>query len=179
MDAPTPPRKARAPRGLRAVDEPPPLLRDEDAPDEPEPEPEPWYHALPGLQFLEDIEPLTRTEARNARERVAKSIRNWGKLLDEAMPLLSRTHADVNIWGNLDEHESQVLADWLIDLGKTRAVAAQVVRGLVRTYFLWEVGAITGPRFIASVHYYLRNGFVVSLGIRPQQSVAQALAHVA
>ena len=160
-------------------------MRDEDIPPAPAPDDldeladeGPWYRGLPGLQFLEDIEPLTRTEAKSAREKVARSIKKWGELADELMPLASRTGADVAIWSTLDEGECQVLADWLIDLGKERAVAAQVVRGLMRTYYLWEVGAITIPRLKATISYYVRNGIGLSLGFRPQP-MADALSRVA
>ena len=156
-------------------------MPDLDIPPEPEPEedaPAPWYSGLPMLDFLDEIEPLTRSEAKTAREKVAKSIRKWGEFVDEALPLFSRTHADASIWSTMDDHDCQVLADWLIDLGKERAIASQVVRGLIRTYYLWEVGAITLPRLKATVSYYVRNGFAISFGLRPQP-LADALRSVA
>lgn len=117
------------------------------------------------MSVLDEIEPLTKREAREARATTIKSLIKWGQILDEGMPLLSKTGREVNIWGNLDEAEAGVLADCLIDMGRRWAVAAQIVRGIVRTYSWLEVGMITLPRFKQTISYYLREGFALSFRV--------------
>lgn len=90
----------------------------------------------------------------------------YAELADEAIPLASRTQAPVQIWSTIDRHEAEVLADFLLDLGAHWAVAAQVVRGVVRTYSYLEVGLITVPRFRQMWRYYAREGFAIRLNFK-------------
>lgn len=148
-------------------------------PEEPEPEPAHWYDSLPGLQLLDGLEPLKPREAKSKLDRVAKVIKYAGELADEAIPIFSRTHADAAIWSTLNAEECETLASLLVDLGKEYVIAAQVVRGLDRSYYLWQAGVITGPRIKATVGYYVRNGFLLSFGIRPRERIEDALRRVA
>jgi hypothetical protein len=72
----------------------------------------------------------------------------------------------VQIWSTLDRREAGILADCLLDFALRWAVAAQVVRAVVRTYSWLEVGLITGPRFKLMLDYYLREGFVLSFTLK-------------
>lgn len=107
---------------------------------------------------------LAAREASESRAILVESFKRYGQLLDEAIPLVSRTHADIQCWGDLDDEDAGVMADALIDVGRRFAPVAQVVRGVVRAYTWLEVGMITGPRFRKMVTYYLREGFTLRIG---------------
>lgn len=99
------------------------------------------------------------------------AIRKLGEYTDDAMPLFSKTGADVHdspaggIWSTLTDEDVEVLADCWLDIAKRLVPVAQVVRGVVRSYSYFEVGAITGPRFVQMVRYYVRNGVALNLRV--------------
>lgn len=130
----------------------------------------------PGLRsrletWLHSGSPLKPKEAKANRDILIKSILKYAELADDAIPLLSKTRAPVQIWSTIDDREAEVLADCLLDVALRWAVAAQVVRAVVRTYSWLEVGMITVPRFKLMIDYYLREGFILafSFKLRPNQ----------
>lgn len=127
----------------------------------PAPEPRGW-RAFPLLDRMAELRPLGKREASDARRKLIRSVELYAEHADDLIPLFSRTHEECSIWSTITEEEAAVIADALIDWGRQWAVAAQVVRGIVRTYSYVELGMITIPRAIQTIRYYLRNGFVLS-----------------
>lgn len=121
---------------------------------------------MPRIPLFDDADTLSKREAKGARDPLVQSILQYAKLADDAIPLFSRTHADVVIWSDLDQIEAGALADFLIAQGQRWTPIAVVVRAGVATYSYLEVGLITLPRFKRMFSYYLTNGFVLSWNLR-------------
>ena len=169
----------RKPRGLRRPDDLPPPGDDEDVPAlDAAPEPRGW-RSLPLLDRVAELRPLDKREAKESREAMIRSVELYAEHADDAIPLFSRTHKDCQIWSTITTDEATVVADFLIDWARQWAVAAQVVRGIVRTHTYVEFGMITVPRFLQTVRYYIENGFILSFklgGPAPRAGVQGARA---
>ena len=127
------------------------------------PEPESGGFELPGFlkkarQLAEDIKPLTAREAAAVRDGMVKAFMRFWKYGDEAISATNAERAEAHIWTKIDQRDTEIIVDFLIERGKESAAAAQIARGISNIWNYYAVGLILGPRFVQSFKFYAEHG---------------------
>lgn len=104
------------------------------------------------------IKPLTQAEAQKLRVSFIRSLKAFWGYADEGITYSNRQRAEAHIWRKVDDEETEMLADWLIDAALRSAPVAQMVRGVSRIWDYYAVGLILGPRFIETWRFYAAHG---------------------
>lgn len=104
--------------------------------------------------------PLSEDEAKRYREDTINALEVCCKLADTIITHTNRKHTPAYIWQELERKELSSIADILIRTGKKNPATAKFVRAMVQNYDKWELGMITGSRFMATVQHYADNGGV-------------------
>ena len=109
-------------------------------------------------QVLAQIKPLTDAEAARLRASFLRSIQTFWEYADEGITATNKQRAEARIWRKIDDVETELLADWLIDNAKRSAPVAQMIRGVSRIWDMYAVGLILGPRFVETFRFYSQHG---------------------
>ncbi len=102
--------------------------------------------------------PLTKREADELRGELVKSYLLMADSADDLLTHTNRRKTEAQIWSTMDEEDAGILADLAIAHGLRSALAAQAVRGMVRTSNYVRAGVIVGPRIWKSFVFYAQNG---------------------
>lgn len=119
-----------------------------------------------GQKQTEPPKPLTDDEARKYRDDLIAALREATKLADDFISNTNRKHTAAYIWQELEDREIAQIADALLSLGKRNPSTAKMVRVVVVNYAKWEIGLITGSKFMATLRHYAENegfylGFII------------------
>ena len=106
---------------------------------------------------------MSDREAKAIRAELISAILMYSDLADDAISATNRDRAHAQIWSTMTEADAGVLADLNLDLAKRSAMAAQAVRGIVKTRRYVNAGLIVVPRAWQTVEFYAQHGVAIPL----------------
>ncbi len=114
---------------------------------------------VPGKK--EQYKRLSDTEVLKMSKPLVESLLWFSEHLDEFIRATTKGHQEVEIWGDLDRAECEIIADFMIARGKIDARTAQVVRELISLQDKIKLGLITIPRVYRTFKIYLERGISI------------------
>ncbi|SRR6266567_671137 len=109
----------------------------------------------------EPFKRLSDTEVLKMSKPLVESLLWLSEHVDEFIEATTKGHQEVEIWGDLDKAECEIIADFLIARGKVDARTAQVVRELVTLLDKIKLGVIVLPRTYRTFKLYLERGISI------------------
>ncbi len=94
---------------------------------------------------------LSQKEAQELYEPLREAIKSEFHVIDEALWLRCPQIDGRDIWGNVDDDETEALASLLLKRGQRNAATAAVVRGMIDASDYIVVGAMFVPRIQQTV----------------------------
>ena len=111
--------------------------------------------------------PLSSEEAAKLYPKLVEYITWQSEYLDQFIIATTKGHdPTIEIWSNLDKAEIEILADYLIQRGRSDGTTAQAVRFASVLLDRVKVALIVLPRAYSTVNLYLVRGFDLSVFMR-------------
>ena len=109
-----------------------------------------------GLGKLGD-KPLTMREGEELLPRIITGVQAGTEGMDWFITRTNKEHAEAFIWA-MDDEDAEIIARFIILVGRKNAVTAMAIRGVTQAVGLLEIGKITLPRFYQTYVFYARHG---------------------
>lgn len=117
-----------------------------------------------GFQTPKLSEVLTEKEAKEYREKFSGVLLTIFRYVDMGITNTNRDRATAYIWQDIDDEDLGVLVQVLVEGAKKSRIVATAVKQVSKAHTLLKVGAITAPKFMATVdHYKSHGGFALNL----------------
>lgn len=104
---------------------------------------------------------LTDLEVIKMRPKLIEYIIWQSEHLDDFISATTKGHEEVEIWGNLDQDDAEIIADFLISRARVNVSAAVVVRTASSMMDKIKLGLILGPRVLSTFRTYAERGFSI------------------
>lgn len=114
--------------------------------------------ALPAALRLDDKRVLNQREVKDIRPRLVAALVNAWAVTDGTITRTNRKRAESFIWRDIDQEDTETIADALLSLGTRHAGVAVWLRGGAAVNENYRVAMIIGPRVMATVKHYLEHG---------------------
>lgn len=114
------------------------------------------------LPWLEDVQPITASEASGIRDNLIEGLTAFFKGADDLISITNKEHKEAIIWQLVNDEDTAYLVDTMLLIARKVPAAAMAVRALAKVSHELRIGTILIPRFYATwQHYSSAGGFMI------------------
>jgi hypothetical protein len=101
---------------------------------------------------------LTKAEASSYQQMMVDGFLEFWKVADDVITHTNKAKQTAIIWQTIDAIATEKLVVVLLGAGQKHPLVAESIRHMAEAFKALQVGAILGPRFVATWRFYMENG---------------------